>query len=82
MARPMDQATKQEREISLLRDAQAAFNRGNIAAGASALDPEIEWIEPFEFPGSGTYRRAVAVRFPSSSEKLLSQSAIGISFSC
>ena len=49
------QATKeQEQAIGALRDAYAAFNRGDIAAAAEALDPQIEWIEPAEFPGGGT----------------------------
>jgi len=51
------QATKeQEQAIGALRDAYAAFNRGDIAAAAEALDPQIEWIEPAEFPGGGTYQ--------------------------
>jgi ketosteroid isomerase-like protein len=52
------QATKeqeQEQAIGALRDAYAAFNRGDIAAAVEALDPQIEWIEPAEFPGGGTY---------------------------
>jgi len=38
-----------------LRDAYAAFNRGDIDAAVNPLDPEIEWTEPAEFPGGGTY---------------------------
>jgi ketosteroid isomerase-like protein len=45
--------TKQE--IADLRASYAAFNRGDIDAAAKALDPGIEWIEPPEFPGGGTY---------------------------
>jgi ketosteroid isomerase-like protein len=41
--------------ISDLRDAYAAFNRGDIDAAVNPLDPEIEWTEPAEFPGGGTY---------------------------
>ncbi len=51
----MDSNAKQEGEVRLLRDAYAAFNRGDIRATVSGLDPEIEWIEPAEFPGGGTY---------------------------
>jgi uncharacterized protein len=45
----------QERNIAVLRGAYAAFNRGDIDAAVQALDPQIEWSEPAEFPGGGTY---------------------------
>ena len=41
--------------IATLRDAYSAFNRGDIDAAVQGLDPQIEWIEPAEFPGGGTY---------------------------
>jgi uncharacterized protein len=41
--------------IGLLRGAYAAFNRNDIDAAVAVLDPKIEWIEPSEFPGGGTY---------------------------
>jgi ketosteroid isomerase-like protein len=41
--------------ISDLRGAYAAFNRGDMDAAVEALDPHIEWTEPAEFPGGGTY---------------------------
>ncbi|MGC2298199.1 MAG: nuclear transport factor 2 family protein [Acidobacteriaceae bacterium] len=47
--------TEQEHAIALLRDAYAAFNRGDIAAAVQSLDPNIDWAEPPEFPGGGTY---------------------------
>jgi len=46
---------EQRRAIALLRDAYAAFNRGDMAAAVQALDPNIEWTEPPEFPGGHTY---------------------------
>ncbi len=46
---------EQERAIALLRDAYAAFNRDDIAAAVRDLDPNIDWSEPAEFPGGGTY---------------------------
>jgi ketosteroid isomerase-like protein len=46
---------EQEHAIALLRDAYAAFNHGDIAAAVQSLDPNIEWTEPAEFPGGGTY---------------------------
>ena len=44
-----------EDAIAGLQQAYAAFNRGNIDAAVRILDPGIEWIEPPEFPGGGTY---------------------------
>ena len=48
-------SSEQEQAISALRGAYAAFNRGDIAAAVEPLDSQIEWIEPAEFPGGGTY---------------------------
>ena len=42
-------------ETEALRKAYAAFNRNDIPAVCDALDPQIEWTEPPEFPGGGTY---------------------------
>src|SRR2546425_8047835 len=42
-------------ETEALRKAYAAFNRNDIAATVESLDPQIEWTEPAEFPGGGTY---------------------------
>jgi uncharacterized protein len=41
--------------IAALRAAYAAFNRGDIEAATRVLDKDVEWIEPLEFPGGGTY---------------------------
>ena len=41
--------------IRTLRNAYTAFNCGDMDAAVSALDPEIEWTEPAEFPGGGAY---------------------------
>jgi len=38
-----------------LREAYAAFNRGDIDAAVRILDTGVEWVEPPEFPGGGTY---------------------------
>ena len=46
---------EQARAIAKLRDAYAAFNRDDIPAAVSALDPNIDWSEPAEFPGGGAY---------------------------
>jgi ketosteroid isomerase-like protein len=42
-------------ETAALRDAYAALNRNDIPATVTAFDPQIEWTEPAEYPGSGTY---------------------------
>jgi ketosteroid isomerase-like protein len=44
-----------KKEIADLRAAYAAFNRGDIDGAVKPLDPGVEWIEPAEFPGGGTY---------------------------
>jgi len=41
--------------ITELRGAYEAFNRGDIDSAVQFLDPHVEWIEPDEFPGCGTY---------------------------
>lgn len=52
------------REIAALRAAYVAFNRGDIEAAVRPLSPEVEWIEPAEFPGGGTYHgRDGAMRY-------------------
>ena len=45
-----------EDAIAGLQQAYAAFNRGDIDAAVQILDPVVEWIEPPEFPGGGTYQ--------------------------
>jgi ketosteroid isomerase-like protein len=45
-----------EQAITMLRGAYAAFNQGDIAAAVAPLATDIEWYEPPEFPGGGTYR--------------------------
>jgi len=48
-------SAEMERAIAALRGAYAAFNRGDIDAAVEVMDPAIEWSEPAEFPGGGTY---------------------------
>jgi ketosteroid isomerase-like protein len=55
-------------ETERLKKAYAAFNRNDIPATVESLDPQIEWIEPREFPGGGTYHGHAGV------EAYLSQS--------
>jgi ketosteroid isomerase-like protein len=49
-------------ETEALREAYAAFNRNDIPATVKVLDPQIEWSEPAEFPGGGTYHGHAGVQ--------------------
>lgn len=51
----MASTSHHERVVATLRNAYAAFNRGDIDAAVAGLDPQIEWSEPESFPGGGTY---------------------------
>ena len=51
----MPNSPQTEQRISILRAAYAAFNRGDIDAAVQSLDPDIDWTEPTEFPGGGSY---------------------------
>ncbi len=48
--------------ISQIRSAYAAFNRGDFDAAVAVLAPDVEWTEPAEFPGGGTYDGREAVK--------------------
>lgn len=51
-----------QQDVSTLRSAYEAFNRGDIPAVLTAFDPEIEWHEPGGGRApSGTYRGAQRV---------------------
>ena len=52
-----------ESAIAGLRNAYAAFNRGDIDAAARLLDPQVEWVEPANFPGGGAYHGPVDQTF-------------------
>jgi uncharacterized protein len=58
----MNNSEQMEQMITTLRGAYAAFNRGDIEAAVEPLDARIEWSEPAEFPGGGTYRGHDGVR--------------------
>jgi ketosteroid isomerase-like protein len=51
----MQNTAQQEQMIADLRNAYAAFNRGDIDGAVKPLDEHIEWTEPESFPGGGTY---------------------------
>jgi ketosteroid isomerase-like protein len=68
----MDSSVQQEQMITALRGAYAAFNRGDIDATLKPLDAQIEWSEPAEFPGGGTYHGHDGVK------RYLAQSRAGL----
>ena len=49
-------------ETEALKNAYAALNRNDIPAMLEAFDPQIERIEPPEFPAGGTYHGLAAVQ--------------------
>jgi len=49
-------------EAEALRGAYAALNGNDIPASVKAFDPQIEWTEPAEYPGGGTYHGHAAVK--------------------
>ena len=51
----MQPTPEQEHLISALRDAYTAFNRGDMDAAVQLLSSDVDWSEPKEFPGGGTY---------------------------
>jgi ketosteroid isomerase-like protein len=48
-------------ETEALREAYAALNRNDIPAIVKVFDPQIEWTEPAEYAGGGTYHGRAAV---------------------
>lgn len=51
----MPHSPQTTQRIAILRAAYSAFNRGDIDAAVQSLDPNIDWSEPTEFPGGGSY---------------------------
>ena len=43
-------------DIEAVKETYAAINRNDVPAAIKACDPQIEWIEPSDFPTPGTYR--------------------------
>jgi glutathione S-transferase len=42
--------------IEAVKETYAAINRNDVPAAVNAFDPQVEWIEPPDFPTPGTYR--------------------------
>lgn len=42
-------------ETEALREAYAALNRNDVPGFVKPFDPQIEWTEPADHPGAGTY---------------------------
>lgn len=49
-------------ETDALRDTYAALNRNDIEAVVKPFDTQIEWIEPAEYTGGGTFHGRAAVK--------------------
>lgn len=58
----MESSPETQAVVTALRGAYAAFNRGDIDAAVESMDEQIEWTEPAEFPGGGTYRGREGVK--------------------
>jgi ketosteroid isomerase-like protein len=50
-----------EPDVQLVLAAYAAFGRGDIDAAVAGLHPDVDWIEPEEFPNGGAHRGPAAV---------------------
>ncbi len=68
----MSQSHVSNEFIAELREAYAAFNHGDIDSALKPFDRRIEWSEPAEFPGGGTYYGLDGVK------RYLTQSKAGI----
>jgi hypothetical protein len=42
-----------DEDVRLVLDGYAAWEAGDIERAVAAMHPEVEWIEPEEFPGGG-----------------------------
>jgi ketosteroid isomerase-like protein len=58
---PGPQTDDVDADVLVVLRAYEAFARGDIEQAVVALHPEVEWIEPEEFPNGGRRRGPVAV---------------------
>jgi ketosteroid isomerase-like protein len=68
----VESSSGNDRVIGKLREAYAAFNRGDIDGAVKDLDEKIEWVEHAEFPGGGAYHGREGAR------RYLAQSRAGL----
>jgi ketosteroid isomerase-like protein len=55
-------APEEDSDVRVVRAAYAAFARADIEAAVADLHPDVEWIEPDEFPNGGRHLGRDAVR--------------------
>ncbi|MEV7599061.1 nuclear transport factor 2 family protein [Kitasatospora sp. NPDC089797] len=48
-------------DVALVLAAYTAYARGDIDAAVADLDPDVDWVEPEEFPNGGAHRGRDAV---------------------
>ncbi len=56
-----DSTEEGDSDVAIVMRAYRAFARGDIDGAVADLDPEVEWIEPDEFPNGGRRRGPAAV---------------------
>ena len=56
-----DSAPTLAAEVEAIREAYAALNRNDVAGFVRVFDPDVERVEPADFPSGGTYRGLAAV---------------------
>jgi ketosteroid isomerase-like protein len=56
-----DTPPSNDADIDLVLAAYAAYARGDIVAAVQHVHPDVEWIEPDEFPNGGPHRGRAAV---------------------
>ncbi|GAB2741502.1 nuclear transport factor 2 family protein [Kitasatospora kifunensis] len=54
-------ADRTDPDVALVLACYEAYARGDIDAAVAALHPDVEWIEPEEFPGGGRRTGPAAV---------------------
>ncbi|MFJ8475659.1 nuclear transport factor 2 family protein [Kitasatospora sp. NPDC094011] len=52
---PTDPADPADPDVALVLAAYAAYARGDIDAAVVDLDPDVDWVEPEEFPNGGPH---------------------------
>lgn len=60
-AGPQQDRTAADPDVGMIEAAYAAYARGDIGQVVARLHPQVEWIEPGEFPGGGRRTGPAAV---------------------